>query len=86
MCPLRGFREQGNKGIYFRETREQVVPPLGGSHACLPPLYEGFPLYTKGTAVVMLYETKHGLPRREDHSIDFYPQCFNNPEPVTRTV
>ena len=26
------FGEQGNKAIYFRETREQV--PTGGPHAC----------------------------------------------------
>ena len=28
----------------------------------------------------------HGRPCKEEHSIDIYPQCFNNPETVTSTV
>ena len=29
------FGQQGNKAINFMGTMEQVVPPLGGPHACL---------------------------------------------------
>ena len=84
--------------IFFRGSREQVAPSLCGPHACI----NDERLYTEGASAVILcernykyctsgtckgtWQTLQSPGCKEEHSLDFYPQCFNNPETVTSTV